>query len=323
MDTYSQMLCRFKKTSSAQTLKLGFLAHLCVYVCTGWSLIGTALAASETQASPALVQPQKAQSAIPTAQVNLLESARDWISKRTAIAFEDIQMNVMDERLKVTPCDTSTLFDQPFANRHVIRARCDQPRWQYFLQASWPQSLDKHPTNAQTKSLQGNASHPLMSPNPNNVPQAAPIASSAYPLQAPSAQNGNIYAEVVRTVLVLNQPLKKGTILNSSQFKKISLNVPQGDGQILTQTQEIENWELLHDMGSDQMIHSFDVKPSVMVKRGQEVTLVFGQGRGFTITVKTEALQDGTLGEQVKLKNVDSGRIISGVVTGFSEAKGI
>jgi len=99
--------------------------------------------------------------------------------------------------------------------------------------------------------------------------------------------------------------------------------VPQSDGQILTQTQEIENFELLHDMGSDQIIHSFDVKPSVMVKRGQEVTLVYGQGRGFTITVKTEALQDGTMGEQVRLKNVESGRIISGVVTGFSEAKGL
>jgi flagella basal body P-ring formation protein FlgA len=50
--------------------------------------------------------------------------------------------------------------------------------------------------------------------------------------------------------------------------------------------------------------------------------MTVGQGTGFTITVRLEALQDGRLGERVMLRNADSGRTISGVVTGMNAAKG-
>jgi flagellar basal body P-ring formation protein FlgA len=323
MDTYSQMLCRFEKPSPTQASRLGTLTRLSV---CAWiiSCVWTCALATPTIAGiSAPVPTQTVSRPIPSEEMTLLEEARDWISHRNGIAVDDIQMNTMDERLKVTLCEKPTLFDQPFANRHVIRARCELPRWQYFLQASWPQSLENKKNNGQTLVTNANTlntSSPSRATPNNGSALATPVS---YPNSSPSTPNANVFGEVVRTVLVFSQPLKKGTILNSSHFKKISLNVPQSDGQILTQTQEIENFELLHDMGSDQIIHSFDVKPSVMVKRGQEVTLVYGQGRGFTITVKTEALQDGTMGEQVRLKNVESGRIISGVVTGFSEAKGL
>jgi flagella basal body P-ring formation protein FlgA len=36
-----------------------------------------------------------------------------------------------------------------------------------------------------------------------------------------------------------------------------------------------------------------------------------------------EAMQDGRMGEQVKLKNPDSGKQVSGVVTGPNAAKGL
>jgi flagella basal body P-ring formation protein FlgA len=60
----------------------------------------------------------------------------------------------------------------------------------------------------------------------------------------------------------------------------------------------------------------------VLVRQGQWVTMTVGQGTGFTITVRLEALQDGRLGERVMLRNAESGRTISGVVTGMNAAKG-
>jgi len=323
MDTYSQMLCRFEKPSPSPTQRAGTLARLSVGAWAFACVWAAAWATPSLPPGPSSVQVQPTLPPIPSAEMSLLEAARDWISHRTGIDLDDIQMNTMDERLKVTLCETSTQFDQPFANRHVIRARCEQPRWQYFLQASWSQNLDNKKPNGPMIGMNANSSSTNNTSNVTVSNKSVSAVSVNYSNSSFSASHPNAFGEVVRTVLVLNQPLKKGTILNSSLFKKSSLNVPQSDSQILTQTQEIENFELLHDMGSEQIIHSFDVKPSVMVKRGQEVTLVYGQGRGFTITVKTEALQDGTMGEQVRLKNVESGRIISGVVTGFSEAKGL
>jgi flagella basal body P-ring formation protein FlgA len=37
--------------------------------------------------------------------------------------------------------------------------------------------------------------------------------------------------------------------------------------------------------------------------------------------MRAEALQDGGLGEQIRLKNVESGRSLSGVITGPNTAK--
>ena len=92
---------------------------------------------------------------------------------------------------------------------------------------------------------------------------------------------------------------------------------------VLSQFKEIENTELLHDMGVDQAIRNYDVKPTLLVKRGQQVNFSVGEGRGFLIIVKTEAQQDGSLGDQIKLKNVESGRLISGVITGLNEARAL
>jgi flagella basal body P-ring formation protein FlgA len=60
-----------------------------------------------------------------------------------------------------------------------------------------------------------------------------------------------------------------------------------------------------------------------LVKQGQSVTMTVGEKSGFLITVRVEALQDGRMGEQVRLKNTESGRQISGVVTGPNTVKGL
>ncbi|MFZ9371928.1 MAG: flagella basal body P-ring formation protein FlgA [Limnohabitans sp.] len=41
------------------------------------------------------------------------------------------------------------------------------------------------------------------------------------------------------------------------------------------------------------------------------------------MTVRADAQQDGLMGEQIRLKNLESGRMISAVVSGPSSAKGI
>jgi flagella basal body P-ring formation protein FlgA len=58
-----------------------------------------------------------------------------------------------------------------------------------------------------------------------------------------------------------------------------------------------------------------------MIKRGQEVEVSAGAGQGFLITMRAEALQEGTLGEQIRLKNSESGRSLTAVVTGQNTAR--
>ena len=56
---------------------------------------------------------------------------------------------------------------------------------------------------------------------------------------------------------------------------------------------------------------------------GKIVQLTISQAGGFSISARVEALQDGRLGDQVRLKNLESGRLVTGVVTGPNAASGL
>jgi flagella basal body P-ring formation protein FlgA len=66
-----------------------------------------------------------------------------------------------------------------------------------------------------------------------------------------------------------------------------------------------------------------DLRPTVLVKRGQMVLLSVGQSAGFQISARVEALQDGRFGEQIQLKNRESGRQLSGQVMGPNRVQGL
>ena len=249
-----------------------------------------------------------------SAQLPLQAEARNWLAKQLALNTDQVQIADMDARLKVLPCQSGTLFDHPFANRQVIRARCESPAWQYFLKASF--SDEQAALKASKVLIPVAATKAVNHSTPNNPKTDGAASFSIAP--SPSMTGSKI-----KTVLVANQPLRRGTVLQASFFKQMELPIAATDAMVLSQFKEIENTELLHDIGADQAIRNYDIKPTLLVKRGQQVNFSVGEGRGFLITIKTEAQQDGSLGDQIKLKNVESGRLISGVITGLNEARAL
>jgi len=129
---------------------------------------------------------------------------------------------------------------------------------------------------------------------------------------------------VLKQVWVANQPLKRGTLVQSGMFKVVELSVPAYETRYISDERELTNTELLRDIPANTPIKTQDLKQAAMVKRGQQVIVsVGGESKGFLITVKAEAQQDGFLGEQIRLKNPESGRSLTAVVTGLNMAKGL
>jgi flagella basal body P-ring formation protein FlgA len=60
-----------------------------------------------------------------------------------------------------------------------------------------------------------------------------------------------------------------------------------------------------------------------LIKRGQTVLATWAPVAGLMVSARLEALDDGRLGEVVRLKNRDTGRIVSGVVSGQNTAQGL
>jgi len=131
--------------------------------------------------------------------------------------------------------------------------------------------------------------------------------------------NGN----VSRAVWVSTQSLKRGTVLQAGMFKQAEMPVPAYENRLVGDEREMINMELQRDLPANTPLRLQDLKSSTMVKRGQQVLVAVGEGKGFLITVRAEAQQDGTLGDQIRLKNPESGRSLTAVVTGMNTARGL
>ena len=79
----------------------------------------------------------------------------------------------------------------------------------------------------------------------------------------------------------------------------------------------------MRDISPGSVLHSYDVRRSVLVKQGQSAMLSIGSSNTFQVTVQAEAQQDGFMGDQIRLKNAESGRILYGVVTGPNALRGL
>jgi flagella basal body P-ring formation protein FlgA len=258
--------------------------------------------------------PTKVNTPVLSSASQLQNEARNWLAQQLSLRADQIQIADIDSRLKIESCSIGVAFDHPFANRQVIRARCEKPSWQFFLKANF---IDE-----QAALKAGQVNSPVTTQKPQSVSSGVALKPSA-PLSWSPPNSPALPGTKVKTVLVANQPLRRGAILQASQFKQVELAIALTDSMVLSQFKEIENTELLHDMGVDQAIRTYDIKPTLLVKRGQQVNFSVGEGRGFLITIKTEAQQDGAMGDQIKLKNVESGRLISGVITGLNEARAL
>jgi flagella basal body P-ring formation protein FlgA len=129
---------------------------------------------------------------------------------------------------------------------------------------------------------------------------------------------------VTKLVWVSTQSIKRGTAVQPGMFKNTEITVPAHETRFVSDERELVNTELLRDLPANTPLKMQDLKPTTMVRRGQQVTVaVGGEGKGFLITVKAEAQQDGLLGEQIRLKNPESGRSLTAVVTGMNMARGL
>ncbi len=128
-------------------------------------------------------------------------------------------------------------------------------------------------------------------------------------------------APALYKVLVSKELLKRGTIITPALFSYAEMPAAGMENQLISDLTLLKNMELVRDLTPNTPLRSYDVKTAVLVKRGQEVQVTAGEGQGFSITMRAEALQEGGLGEQIRLKNVESGRSLFGVITGPNAAK--
>jgi flagella basal body P-ring formation protein FlgA len=209
-----------------------------------------------------------------------------WLSQTHNMNTKEVVIAPLDERLKVQGCQKPLTVDHPFASKETVRVRCAEPVWQLYLQVSLPNS------------------------------SFAPATSSAN-------AGGQNTGQATKTMLITRRLLQRGTILQADMLEEVQASPGNADTQLLSKLKDAQQAELTRDLAAGQPLRISDIRRAVMVKQGQTVMMSIGNGADFQITVRMEAMQDGHMGDQVKLKNPESGRQVSGVVTGQNMVKGL
>lgn len=138
----------------------------------------------------------------------------------------------------------------------------------------------------------------------------------------PSAADTSAVA-ATRKVVVARRSLLRGTLLQADMLELAELPVGPNVLAPLDNLALAMHAELLRDVQAGAPVQSHDLRRAVLVKQGQMAVLSIGQGQGFEIAVRVEVLQDGRMGEQVRLKNPESGKVLTGVVSGPNTLKGL
>ena len=88
-----------------------------------------------------------------------------------------------------------------------------------------------------------------------------------------------------------------------------------------TTTDGLEFAQVVRAIPAGQAIRATDLRPSILVRRGQPVVLALERVPGLIIQITVEALEDGRFGDQIRFKNKESGRIMTGQIVGRGHAR--
>ena len=236
-----------------------------------------------------------AQAQAPAGQSKLLTEVGKWVEQTQQLAPEQFSFAPMDSRVQLQVCDRALLMDLPFASRETVRVRCLGPAsWQLYLRLVL-------------------------------TPGLGPGLKTAAPVTSVAASSGTSTAATARKVVVGKLLLRAGTIITPDLLTEVEHSGQGLDNQVVSSVRDLENGEMVRDVPAGAPLRSHDVRRAVLVKRGQMILLSVGVSAagGFAITARVEALQDGKIGDQVRLKNLDSGRLLTGIVTGPNAARGL
>lgn len=240
----------------------------------------------------------------PTVPAALMPAAIAWVASLPGAGPQVAEFVPTDPRMAETACASGWRFDLPFADPRAVRARCEQPRAQVFLRAL--QAL--RPADGRTAAAPS-APDPTPLYRPVRVPPSPPP-----PAPAP---------EATHPVVVLRADLRRGELLDPTAVVSTRLDAPprRSFGAPVEDPSALAYMELVRDKQAGQVLYTHDIQPALLVRRGQLIAVSMQGVPGLRISARLEAMQDGRHGQSVRLRNPESGRIVSAIVTGPGEAR--
>ena len=116
-----------------------------------------------------------------------------------------------------------------------------------------------------------------------------------------------------QTLVVAARPIARGTILTAVDVEVVTRLLSSTPGGVLDDPDLAVGRVAIRDIAAGSTLNANQLKTPQIVKRGQSVTLTLANGP-VAVRVAGTALRDGTLGERIPVRNVNSKRVVEGVI---------
>jgi flagellar basal body P-ring formation protein FlgA len=115
--------------------------------------------------------------------------------------------------------------------------------------------------------------------------------------------------QVFQTVVCAARSLKRDEIVGAADLRLLRINVAHHPERFRTEVDQVAGKRLTADVDANQPVDTEALDKAVTVKRGSTVMVVYHR-EGLSLTAKGQAKEDGTLGDRVKVINMDSKRTL-------------
>ncbi len=132
---------------------------------------------------------------------------------------------------------------------------------------------------------------------------------------APREQAARFTGTAIATIdaVTVEHPVERGEVLNASDLT--FTRRPKSEGPAITDIAAVVGLAARHPLRPGQPLHQADLMKPAIVQRSDSVTIVY-EAPGVTLTLRGQAQDAGALGDTISVLNVQSKRIVQGVVSG-------
>lgn len=122
---------------------------------------------------------------------------------------------------------------------------------------------------------------------------------------------------------VTKRNVEIGQFADADHVELAERNISEPATDFMTDSAELGTSEFIRNIRAGEPLKRSDLRPALLIRRGQTVAVSLATRSGIELSFRAEALHDARIGEQITLKNQESGRNIQGIVTGKGTARAL
>jgi flagella basal body P-ring formation protein FlgA len=120
---------------------------------------------------------------------------------------------------------------------------------------------------------------------------------------------------ILKSILVARRALIKGNQVKDADIYQTEMDTQKLKQGYFTDKNELVGLICKHDISPDSPLNPYNIELAKLVHKGEQITIV-ASNDNLTVSMDGIALNEGVLGDTIKVKNLTSKRIIEAQVTG-------